>query len=219
MKRDFKGIWIDKVICRDTNLKWIEKLFIVEINSLDGKDGCYASNAHFSEFFKLSKSRCTQIIMKLKEKKYLSIEYEYEANAVKLRVLRILNKGIKNSKLPIKNIKLGYLENAEDNNTTLNNTIKRESRALDQKRVEKKFRPPSLDEVREYFILNDLGQTAADSEAHKFLNYYESNGWKVGKNPMKNWKSAAAGWLTRMNNFSQHPLNTNPVSPTKYSLG
>ena len=37
-----------------------------------------------------------------------------------------------------------------------------------------------------------------------FFNYYESNGWKVGRNPMKCWKSAARNWLKRLtsNNYS-----------------
>jgi len=35
------------------------------------------------------------------------------------------------------------------------------------------------------------------SEAMKFVLYYESNGWKVGKNPMKCWKSALSGWRVR----------------------
>lgn len=34
-------------------------------------------------------------------------------------------------------------------------------------------------------------------QATRFHAYYESNGWKVGKNPMKNWQAAAAGWLSR----------------------
>ena len=34
-------------------------------------------------------------------------------------------------------------------------------------------------------------------EALLFFNYYNSQGWKVGRNPMKSWKSAASGWLTR----------------------
>lgn len=32
------------------------------------------------------------------------------------------------------------------------------------------------------------------SEAAAFYNFYESNGWKVGRNPMKNWKAALANW-------------------------
>jgi hypothetical protein len=34
----------------------------------------------------------------------------------------------------------------------------------------------------------------ANTEGEKFWNYYESNGWRVGRNPMKNWKAAAANW-------------------------
>lgn len=34
-------------------------------------------------------------------------------------------------------------------------------------------------------------------EAEKFFNHYESNGWKVGKNPMKSWEAAVVNWITR----------------------
>ncbi len=34
---------------------------------------------------------------------------------------------------------------------------------------------------------------------NKFYNYYESNGWKVGKNKMKNWKAAIRNWETMEN--------------------
>jgi hypothetical protein len=33
-----------------------------------------------------------------------------------------------------------------------------------------------------------------ESEAAHFWNYYESNGWRVGKNPMKSWPSAMSNW-------------------------
>lgn len=38
-----------------------------------------------------------------------------------------------------------------------------------------------------------------ESEGEKFFNYYESNGWKVGKNPMKSWVSAMNNWKTNYN--------------------
>jgi hypothetical protein len=31
----------------------------------------------------------------------------------------------------------------------------------------------------------------------RFINFYESNGWKVGKNKMVSWESAITGWHTR----------------------
>jgi len=142
MKRDFKGVWIPKEIWLDNQLSWMEKLFIVEINSLDNEEGCYASNSYLGEFFNLSNGRVSQIIKSLIEKQYLSAEYEMQGKEVKKRYLRILNTGIKNikqgsiknSKGGIKNSKEGYLENDKDNNTVFNNTINntRESERVEE---------------------------------------------------------------------------------------
>jgi hypothetical protein len=52
------------------------------------------------------------------------------------------------------------------------------------------FKRPSLEEIKLHF--SQAGMTM--DEADKFFNYYESNGWKVGRNPMKSWVSAAANW-------------------------
>lgn len=54
----------------------------------------------------------------------------------------------------------------------------------------KAFKKPTLEECREHAILSGL----PDSEAERFWNYYESNGWRVGRNPMKSWVSAMANW-------------------------
>ena len=63
-----------------------------------------------------------------------------------------------------------------------------------------RFTPPSENEVHDYFI-SKLNTTEAEKEYRAFFSYYESNGWKVGKNKMKNWHAAAAGWISRMSNF------------------
>ena len=51
---------------------------------------------------------------------------------------------------------------------------------------------PTLDEVYTE-MLNKTDEHNAKVQAERFFDYYDSNGWRVGKNPMKNWKSAAAG--------------------------
>lgn len=56
-----------------------------------------------------------------------------------------------------------------------------------------KFHPPDMTEVKAYF--SEKGGTNAQAE--RFFTYYESNGWRVGKNPMKKWKAAASGWIAR----------------------
>ena len=127
MERAFKGVWISKEIWLDTNLTWMEKLFITEINSLDNDDGCFASNKYFAKFFNLSNSRCSQIIHSLIDKKYLHIFYEMRGKQILKRILKVTNKGIKNSKRPIKNSKQGYLKNAEDNNISRSNTSNRDN--------------------------------------------------------------------------------------------
>ncbi len=71
----------------------------------------------------------------------------------------------------------------------------------------KRFAAPSIDECKDYFV--EKGSTHL--EAQKFFDYYESNGWKVGKNKMKKWKSSASGWISRQSNFVQ-PNKPNQAS-------
>lgn len=52
-----------------------EKIFLVEIKSLDNEDGCYANNAYFSKFFGLSKSRTSEVINSLVSKGWISAEF------------------------------------------------------------------------------------------------------------------------------------------------
>jgi len=55
-----------------------------------------------------------------------------------------------------------------------------------------RFAPPSLLEVQNY-----IEERAYTVNAESFMAYYESNGWKVGKNPMKDWKAALRTWQSR----------------------
>lgn len=61
------------------------------------------------------------------------------------------------------------------------------------KETKKKFSPPSVDDVTA--LCQERGYTATNPSA--FVAYYESNGWRVGKNPMRSWESALAGWEVR----------------------
>ena len=47
MQRKFEGIWIPAELWLNKELTLIEKVFFVEIQSLDNADGCYAKNKHF----------------------------------------------------------------------------------------------------------------------------------------------------------------------------
>lgn len=120
VNRAFNGVWIPKKYWLDENLSIVEVTFMAEIESLDGDNGCYASNNHFAEFFGMTASRVSQIINSLSDRGYLQISYEKNGKQVVSRLIRVVNKlngGIKKTKSPIKKTKGGYLENCEGNNT------------------------------------------------------------------------------------------------------
>jgi len=78
---------------------------------------------------------------------------------------------------------------------------------------EKKFKKPSIEEVQQYcFERNN------NIDAEHFIDYYDANGWKVGKNPMKDWKAAVRTWERRNNggNNNAKPKNSNGIDTSKY---
>lgn len=56
----------------------------------------------------------------------------------------------------------------------------------------KRFAPPTREELVQYSSEKGLGLNV-----DRFLDYYESNGWRVGKNPMKDWRAAARTWAAK----------------------
>lgn len=73
-----------------------------------------------------------------------------------------------------------------------------------------RFVPPSLGECEAFFTKN--GGTVV--QATQFHAYYASNGWRVGRNHMKDWHAAARGWIARQRDFdAQRPqARAAPVS-------
>lgn len=58
-----------------------------------------------------------------------------------------------------------------------------------KKKVRARFTPPSLEEVRQF-----CQEHAPSVNPQSWIAYYEANGWKVGRNPMKDWKAAVRTW-------------------------
>ena len=75
-----------------------------------------------------------------------------------------------------------------------------------------KFVKPNLSEVLDYCDKRNNGISA-----NRFFDHYDSNGWKVGKNPMKDWKAAIRTWEQRENEKggnngkNQHVDNSAPA--------
>ena len=66
-------------------------------------------------------------------------------------------------------------------------------KSLNRNPLNKRFIAPTVSEVSDYF-----SERGADpAEAERFVDFYESKGWLVGKAKMKCWKSAVRNWISR----------------------
>lgn len=64
----------------------------------------------------------------------------------------------------------------------------------------KRFVKPSLDEVRAYCL--ERGNSV---DAETFYDFYESKGWKVGNQPMKDWRAAVRTWEKSRTTHARKP--------------
>ena len=82
----------------------------------------------------------------------------------------------------------GYLKGSQGVQSTLNNKDKDKDIVKVKAKV-KRFAKPTIEEVADY-----CNERQNDVDAEKFYDYYSSNGWKVGKNAMKDWKASVRTW-------------------------
>ena len=138
--RDFKGVWIPKEVWLDTRLNALDKVILMEIDSLDqGKKGCYASNEHLAKFCQCSKTKVSTAISKLIEYGYLYIQnFDGRKRELKSRVSNFERQNIKNCNADIQNLKESNTYRNTNNNTNnkLKESKKEESNNTQNRQVE-----------------------------------------------------------------------------------
>ena len=72
-----------------------------------------------------------------------------------------------------------------------NKEKKRKENEIKEKEREYVFAPPSFDLVKNYCL-----ERQNNINPQRFIDYYESNGWKIGKVMMKDWKATIRSWET-----------------------
>ena len=83
---------------------------------------------------------------------------------------------------------------------------------IKEKTKRKFFAKPTQEEINLFSKSENLNTSG-------FFDYYESNGWKVSRNPMKDWKAAARGWSKRQNKFKPNQQNTASTYMNQPSYG
>ena len=76
---------------------------------------------------------------------------------------------------------------------------------------QKKFVPPTVEEVAAYCL-----ERKNKVDAAYFVDHYTSNGWKVGKQNMKDWKAAVRTW--EKNGYNQPSKKQDAEEPNGYSF-
>lgn len=79
-----------------------------------------------------------------------------------------------------------------DTTNTLSITNTDSNTVTNTEKKSKRFVPPTVDDVKEY-----CRERNNNVNPDSFVNFYESKGWKVGKEPMKDWKAAVRTWEQR----------------------
>lgn len=126
--RDFKGVWIPKEVWLDNRLNALDKVILMEIDSLDqGEKGCYASNEHLAEFCQCSKTKVSTAVSKLIECGYLYIQnFDGRKRELKSRVSNFERQSLKKCNADIQNLKESNTYRNTNNNT--NNTVSKKER-------------------------------------------------------------------------------------------
>ena len=177
-----------------------EVLLLAEIMALANNTGyCYASNAYLMKKRRISQSTLTSRLGNLKKHGYIKVELiKDEKGCVKeRRIYPYCLDFTPYTEQPTEVCResgIGYARNParpmpgnrQENNINFNNTSKNKREST------RESRPESVEAVRAYCQERNNGVNP-----EVFFNYYEANGWKVGRNPMKDWKAAVRNWETK----------------------
>ena len=82
-----------------------------------------------------------------------------------------------------------YVAQPVAQSVAINKTKQDKTKQISAKAPRTKFKKPTVEEIRLY-----CQERRNSVDAQRFFDYYESNGWHVGKNPMKDWKASIRTW-------------------------
>ena len=108
------------------------------------------------------------------------------------------------------------LENQAQSNTNILNTNKENTEGIDiwEKPKKPRFIPPTLEQVQEY-----CDERGNDVDPHRFIDFYASKNWMVGKNKMVDWKACVRTWERNSNGKPINHSSGNPFTDLKRQEG
>lgn len=172
---------------------WIEKNKANGTNYYDGYYWTYNSTRAFSELFPYASQRKIQNALKhlieediLQTGNYNKLAYDrtlwyaFTKKGECIMQKREMDYTEKGNGKPENVQPIPYI-NSNNKNTNINTDNKGNKSS--------RFIPPTVEEVRDY-----CNERNNNIDAENFVDYYESKGWMIGRNKMKDWKASVRTW-------------------------
>jgi len=168
---------------------WITKNRANKKHFIENRTWTYNSYKAFSEIFPYwNEHKMKRILDSLVEKEILLRENYNKSGYDRTCWYAFKDE---NSFLQNYNNHVAELQNGSNETATpipYNNTVKKTST--------NKFIRPTIEQVKLY-----CKEISFNLDADKFCDHYDSNGWLVGKNPMKDWKASIRTWKRNSSKF------------------
>lgn len=89
-----------------------------------------------------------------------------------------------------------YDNDSDNDNVNDKLLLNKKEKEKEKENKPKRFVPPLIEEIKAYCLER---KNKIDPES--FFDFYQSKGWKIGSNPMKDWKAAVRTWEKRDNHY------------------
>ena len=212
------GIWIPQEIWLLDDLSPMQRILLSKIHALSHKDGsCWAGDDFLAESLGVSSQYSRKMRKELCETAH--IKCEGYGHRRKMSVLVEATIGTSNDRNKQQSLQVEATTVAKVATigakvaTTVAHSIEKSKEKSKEVVKRVRFQEPSLEEAMNSF---ELAGSSRD-EGEKFWNYYEANGWKAGRNKMKNWNAAARNWIKRSHEFTTNKTGT-PKQPSQDQL-
>lgn len=157
------------------------------------KENETAINSTLKELKKFGYLSVTKLMPNETESGRIEYVYDIYETPAKIENLPIEKQGVENQGVVFQEV-----ENPVQLSTYKSNTNKSITKKSNTNKSAR-FVKPTLEEIQAYCT-----ERNNNVDAERFYDYYEANGWKVGKNPMKDWKASVRTW--ERNGYDSKPI-------------
>jgi hypothetical protein len=88
-----------------------------------------------------------------------------------------------------KQIKQDQANQADNDNVSVNDNENVDINVSSIKAKRKRFTKPTIEEINSY-----IKEKGYQVDAQRFFDFYQSKGWYIGKNKMRDWRAAIRTW-------------------------